>query len=115
MPELDAFHVVRDRLLLFGHAHDLIDGNENEFSMRINELLDEPRTGDPVNLHLLARHPFHEALLPRWFNLKCSRVPTRGCTREAVGFAFIYRSCRRWEGNYRPSDPTASDISNHLF
>ena len=36
-----------------GDRHHLVGGHEQELGLRIDELLDEPRAGDPVHLDLL--------------------------------------------------------------
>src|SRR5664279_480956 len=36
--------------------------DNNEFSLPVDEFLDEPRTGNAVNFHFLAGDPFHDLL-----------------------------------------------------
>ena len=59
MSELHPLHVVRCRSLSLSHGHDLIGGNEQELGLWVDELADEPRTGDAVHLDVLTGDPFH--------------------------------------------------------
>ena len=59
MPELDIGHVERCGVFAFGRRDDLIGRDEKEFSLRINELLDQPGARHSVDLHVLPGDPFH--------------------------------------------------------
>ena len=37
----------------------LVTGHKDELSLRVNELLDESRTGNPVHLHFFTGNPLH--------------------------------------------------------
>src|SRR5437667_5660699 len=62
MAQLDAIHVVWSGCLLRGDSLHLVRRNKEKLRFRVNELLDEPGAGDPIDLHLLACHPLHDFL-----------------------------------------------------
>src|SRR5207247_8671194 len=53
--------------------HDLVGRHEQEFGLRVDEFADQPRSGDPVYLHFLARHPLHAE-----FSFLCLTMPGAG-------------------------------------
>src|SRR5215471_7399220 len=70
MPQLDVFHVVEDGIQALSLVDDLVGRDENKLRVLVDEFLNEPWAGDPVDLDALARDPFH-AILP----LPCMRTP----------------------------------------
>src|SRR5262249_21444902 len=72
VPQFDVFHVVEDGAQAFGLVHHLVGWNENELRVLVDEFLDQPWAGDPVDLDVLARDPFHAIL--HWH---CIRTPPR--------------------------------------
>ena len=52
MAEFDVLHVVRDGVEAFGLGHDLVARHENELGVLVDEFLDQPRAGDPIDLHV---------------------------------------------------------------
>src|SRR5262249_50633422 len=60
--QFDVFHVVEDGAQAFGLVHHLVGWNENELRVLVDEFLDQPWAGDPVDLDVLARDPFHAIL-----------------------------------------------------
>src|SRR5438094_4536779 len=63
MTEFDIRHVERGRSFLLCCRHHRFGRNEKEFGLRIDELLDEPGTSDPVHFHSFACDPFHGCIL----------------------------------------------------
>ena len=59
MPELHVWHVERCGVFALGRRDDFIGRDEEEFGVRIDELLDQPRARDSVYLHVLSGDPFH--------------------------------------------------------
>jgi hypothetical protein len=57
--ELHPFDIVRCCAFALGHFHHLVLGHEQKLGIRIDELLDEPRTCDPIYLYTLACDPLH--------------------------------------------------------
>src|SRR3989442_8314840 len=57
MPQFDVFHVVGDSVEAFNLVHHLVGLDENELRVPVDEFLDEPWAGDPVDLDVLARDP----------------------------------------------------------
>src|SRR5438128_436297 len=64
MPELNALHVIRDGTLPFGDRHHLLGRHKQKLRARINEFPDQPRAGDPVDLHSFSRNPLHVSFSP---------------------------------------------------
>jgi len=62
MPQLDVFHVVEDGVQALSLVDHLVGRDENELRIPVDEFLDQPRAGDPVDLDVLARDPFHAIL-----------------------------------------------------
>src|SRR5215470_3584528 len=56
---LDALDVIGRRSFALRHVHHLLGWHEQELRLRVDEFADQPRAGDPVNLHVLTCHPFH--------------------------------------------------------
>src|SRR5262244_3822479 len=70
MLQLDVFHVVEDGVQALSLVDHLVGRDENELRVPVDEFLDEPWAGDPVDLDALARDPFHAIL-----HLPCMRTP----------------------------------------
>src|ERR1700720_1283226 len=62
MAQLDVFHVVEDGVQALSLVDDRVGRDENELRVPVDEFLDEPWAGDPVDLDVLARDPFHAIL-----------------------------------------------------
>src|SRR6267378_865586 len=60
MAQLAAFNIEGCRAQLRRSRRHLIRRHEQKLRVRINEPLDEPRTGHPVDLHFFPRNPFHD-------------------------------------------------------
>ncbi len=58
VPKLSALDVVGGSGPFLGDGQDVGCWNVNELSIRIDEPADQPRTGDAVDLGMLARDPF---------------------------------------------------------
>ena len=67
VPELNVFHVERRCAQANSLAHNLIPGDIIELRLGINELLNEPGTGDPIDPGLFSSDPAHT--LPRFGSL----------------------------------------------
>src|SRR5258707_12477730 len=59
MAKLNVFDVVRNGVEAFRLRRHLLCGRKYELGVLIDELLDEPWTGDAVHLDLFAGYPFH--------------------------------------------------------
>ena len=59
--ELRAGRVEAARSLNFAHGLDLVGGDVADLGRRVDEPLDQPRTGDPVGLGTGAGDPLHDA------------------------------------------------------
>src|SRR5688572_6873241 len=57
--QLATVDVERSRAELQRLGRDLARGREDEFSLRVHELFDEPRASHAVHLHSFASNPFH--------------------------------------------------------
>lgn len=53
MTEFDIGHIIRQGVFALRGCHHLVSRNEQQFSIGINETLDEPGTGDTIDLRLL--------------------------------------------------------------
>src|ERR1700745_970679 len=62
MPQFDVFHVVEDGVQALSLVDHLVGWDENELRVPVDEFLDEPWAGDPVDLDVLALDPFHAIL-----------------------------------------------------
>src|SRR5262249_20633998 len=70
MLQLDVFHVVEDGVQALSLVDHLVGRDENALRVPVDEFLDEPWAGDPVDLDALALDPFHAIL-----HLPCMRTP----------------------------------------
>ena len=59
MAELDVLHVVGNGVEALGLVHHLVGRGEDELGVLVDEFPDQPGAGDAVDLHMLARDPFH--------------------------------------------------------
>src|SRR5262249_23656631 len=59
MAKLDVWHIERCRALPRRDGHHLASWYVQELGLRVDKALDEPRTGNAVNLRPLTGHPFH--------------------------------------------------------
>src|SRR3954466_1622674 len=59
VPEFDIRYVVRDCSFLIGNRYDLMGGHEQELSLRVHELFDEPWAGNSIHLDPFSCNPFH--------------------------------------------------------
>src|SRR5262249_41787416 len=57
--EFDPLHVVRNGVEALGFLQNRVGRRKDELAIAVDEIADEPRTGDPVALDVLARDPFH--------------------------------------------------------
>src|SRR5712664_427320 len=57
--DLNVLYIERGCTLALGYFQYLLLRHKQEFSRGIDELPDEPRTGDPVDLHSFTRNPLH--------------------------------------------------------
>ena len=57
--QLDVFDVVRDGAETFRFLRDPVGRDEDELGVLVDEFLDQPRTGDAIDLNPFARDPFH--------------------------------------------------------
>ena len=57
VPELGALDVIGRAADFGGHLGDLPIGDVDEFRVGIDEAVDQPGTGDAIDLGMLARHP----------------------------------------------------------
>src|SRR6266567_3331396 len=80
MPQFDVFHVVGDSVEAFNLVHHLVGLDENELRVPVDEFLDEPWAGDPIDLDVLARDPFHAIL-----HLRPNAADCRACSMGACG------------------------------
>src|SRR5262245_13776726 len=62
MTQLDIWHIERDRTLPLSYLHHMVRGCEQELGVHVNELPDEPGTGNPVDLDALTSDPLHSIL-----------------------------------------------------
>src|SRR5262245_39038319 len=63
--ELHALDVVGRGTFALAAIHHLVGRHAQEFGLWVDEFSDQPRAGDPIYFHLLARHPLHGALSSR--------------------------------------------------
>ncbi len=54
MPEAGVGRVVRDRFLALGDLQNLVGRDVEEFRLRVNEVLDQPATRDPIGLETVS-------------------------------------------------------------
>jgi len=80
MAKFAAFDVERRRAKFTRLGRHLFRRHEDEFGLRINELLDEPGARHPVHLHFLARNPFHHC---REYVAGFGRSPLNICSELA--------------------------------
>ena len=59
MTQLHAYNIERYSAETLGFVDNVICVNENKLSLLIHKLLDEPWTGDAIDLHLFASYPLH--------------------------------------------------------
>src|SRR5882724_5719916 len=78
MPEFAAVNVEGRCAKFLRFWLNLICGHKNKFSLRVNELLDEPRAGDAVNFYFFTRDPFHGCIRFKWEIL----LPASSCRRK---------------------------------
>src|SRR5207249_3983475 len=66
-------------------VHDRVGGREDELRLAVDEIADEPRTGDAIDFHALARDPFHgnPPRCPTWMKKQGTRPPESGLARAA--------------------------------
>src|SRR5262245_52090861 len=74
MPELDVLHVVRGGIEALRLVHDLVGWREDELGVLVDELLDQPWTGDTIDLHAFAGDPLH-GRTPCWWSMIFVRKP----------------------------------------
>src|SRR2546426_1366580 len=60
MAELDVWHVIGNRLLALGGRHDVGSLHEQELGLRVDKSLDQPGTGDPIDVRIRASDVFHD-------------------------------------------------------
>ena len=63
MCELRTLGVIGVRALLFRDLQHLVARNEDELCLVIDEALDQPWTGDAVDVRVLSRDPLHSRSL----------------------------------------------------
>src|SRR6266481_9770146 len=94
MPQLDVFHVVEDCVQALSLVDNLVGRDENELRVPVHEFLDEPWAGDPVDLDVLARDPFHailhfalhaNAVSADQYLGRCETAHCRACSMGACG------------------------------
>src|SRR5262252_9796903 len=113
MPQLDVFHVVEDGIQALSLVDDLVGRDENKLRVLVDEFLDEPWAGDPVDLDVLARDPFHAIL-----QLPCIRTPPsagqylgRCETAHCRPYSMEERSeSRRGQSIFSPPGPSFSQV-----
>ena len=69
------------RVLLRSNVIDLVAGHEEEFGIGIDETLDQPGTGDAIDMDMGPGYPAHCGLLPRRRNATGSIVESTGSRR----------------------------------
>src|SRR2546422_3037691 len=58
--ELDVWHVIGNGLFALGGRHDIGRWHEQELSLRVDKSLDQPGTGDPIDVRIRASDVFHD-------------------------------------------------------
>src|SRR5215813_10159044 len=102
MPQLDVFHVVEGGVQALSLVDDLVGRDENKLRVPVDEFLDEPWAGDPVDLDVLARDPFHAIL-----HLPCMRTPPSAdqylgrCETAALPPHAPIEHAQQWARNFR--------------
>src|SRR5262249_4780641 len=79
MTKLDVLYVVRDRFKAFCFIHHLFSWHEDEFSIFVDKVLDQPWAGNAVDFDIFARDPFHATslfALVQWFDLRLTLLIT---------------------------------------
>src|SRR5262249_21548399 len=69
--------VVRVGALAFSYLEYLVGGHVEELRVLVDEVLDQPGTGDPVGLRSCTCHPLHRVLLSYEGSLPVSRARLR--------------------------------------
>src|SRR5919204_2305157 len=59
MSELHVLDVIWDRVLALSHGHDLVRRDIDEFGIGIDKALDQPWTGDAIDVGVFSRDPLH--------------------------------------------------------
>ena len=77
VPQLNARDVVGDGALSLSHRGDRVCRDKEEFGIVVDEALDQPRTGNPVDICILSGDPLH---------LGNSLKDPAGCTELPVLF-----------------------------
>src|SRR6184192_560143 len=84
--ELNVFDVIGCSANLCSDFGHIVRRDVDEFGVRIDEAADEPRTGNAIDLGMLARHPLVLGLIvlaPRW---QSHFPPTTDAALEIYGF-----------------------------
>src|SRR5262249_58656764 len=97
MPEFDPFDIVGRGTLALSNGQHLVGWHKQELRIRVDELLDQPGTGDPVDLHTLTGDPFHRGLLSSLAR-DMDRNPLANCRRLRVHQrpTIATESAQRW-------------------
>jgi len=61
--ELDVFDVIGSGVEALRLRHHFVAWHEHKFGVLVDEFPDEPRAGDPVDLHVFSGDPFHDVRL----------------------------------------------------
>jgi hypothetical protein len=64
MAEFDVLDVIGNGVEPLGFVHHLVRRHEDEFRIFVDEVLDQPRAGDPIDFDAFPRNPFHCFLHP---------------------------------------------------
>src|ERR1700745_3543368 len=87
MGEFDVFDVVGNGVESLGFVHHLVWRHKDKLRILVDEVLDQPRAGDPIDFDALTRNPFHWFLHPPLAAARSSAARSR----QTHGETFLMR------------------------
>src|SRR5271165_2863652 len=99
MAQFDVLDVIGNGVEALGFVHHLVRRYEDKFRILVDEVLDQPRAGDPIDFDAFTGNPFHCFLHPSLVAARSSAARSR----QTHGVIF---SIRYW--------PTASSAAKSI-